>query len=53
MSEGGLVSKNRYLLGFCVIEAAIYYFDGPAGNFTTGILALFLVWTYYSWMSRT
>jgi len=44
--------KYPYLLGFGAIEAAIYYFDGPTGNFTTGFLGLFIVWIYYSWMSK-
>ncbi len=41
-----------YILGFSVIEAAIYYFNGPTGNFTTGFLGLFAIWLYYGWMSR-
>ncbi len=45
-------TKYPYILGFCVIEAALYYFNGPTGNFTTGVLALFVIWIYYSWMSR-
>ena len=44
--------KYPYILGFAVIEAAIFYFDGPTGNFTTGFLGLFIVWIYYSWMSK-
>jgi hypothetical protein len=44
--------KYPYFLGFCVIEAGIYYFNGPTGNFTTGFLGLFVIWIYYSWMSR-
>jgi len=44
--------KYAYILGFCLIEAAIYYFDGPTGNFTTGCLGLFIIWIYYSWMSK-
>ena len=47
-----LREKYPYLLGFLVIEAGIYYFNGPAGNFTTGFLGLFLVWMFYAWMSR-
>ena len=44
--------KFPYFLGFCIIEACIYYFNGPTGNFTTGFLGLFTIWVYYSWMSR-
>jgi hypothetical protein len=47
-----LREKYPYLLGFLVIEAGIYYFNGPAGNFTTGFLGLFAIWIFYSWMSR-
>jgi hypothetical protein len=43
--------RHPYFLGFCVIEAGIYYFNGPTGNFTTGFLGLFTVWIYYAWMS--
>jgi hypothetical protein len=45
-------SKFPYFLGFCIIEALTYYFNGPTGNFTTGFLGLFVVWLYYSWISR-
>jgi hypothetical protein len=41
-----------YLLGFCILEAGVYYFNGPTGNFTTGFLGFFTVWAYYSWMTR-
>jgi hypothetical protein len=44
--------RYPYFLGFCVVEAGIYYFDGPTGNFTTGFLGLFIIWIYYSWMSK-
>ena len=44
--------RYPYLLGFCVIEAGLYYFNGATGNFTTGFLALFAIWIYYSWMSK-
>ena len=44
--------RYPYLLGFCIVEAGIYYFDGPTGNFTTGVLGLFIVWIFYSWMSK-
>lgn len=44
--------KYPYILGFLVIEAGIYYFNGPTGNFTTGFLGLFAIWIFYSWMSR-
>ena len=59
--EGALMSNNAgsfirkkypYLLGFCIIEAGIYYLNGPTGNFTTGFLGLFAIWIYYSWMSK-
>ena len=54
--EGGLVSflraKYPYFLGLCVVEAGLYCFDGPRGNFTTGLLGLFAIWIYYSWISR-
>ena len=40
-----------YLLGFAVIEAGIYTFNGPTGNFTTGFLGLFAIWVFYAWMS--
>jgi hypothetical protein len=45
-------NKGPYILGFCVIEAGIYHFDGLTGDFTTGLLGLFAIWIYYSWMSR-
>ena len=52
---GGAVSflreKYPYLLGFAVIEAGIYYFNGPTGNFTTGFLGLFAIWVFYAWIS--
>lgn len=44
--------KYPYILGFCIVEAGIYYFDGPEGDFTTGFFGLFLIWIYYSWMSK-
>jgi len=44
--------KYPYLLGFCAVEAGIYYFNGPTGNFNTGFLGLFTIWIYYSWMSK-
>ena len=46
--------RNRYpyVLGFLAIEAAIYYFHGPTGNFTAGLAGLFVIWIYYSWTSR-
>lgn len=46
-------NKYPYILGFLVIEAGMYYFNGPAGNFSTGLLLLFAIWIYYSWISRT
>jgi len=44
--------KYPYLLGFCIIESGIFYFNGPTGNFTTGFLGIFTIWAYYSWMTR-
>ena len=44
--------KYPYILGFCAVEAGIYYFNGPTGNFNTGFLGLFTIWIYYSWMSK-
>jgi hypothetical protein len=45
-------TKYPYFLGFGIVEAIIYYFNGPTGNFTTGFLGLFAIWLYYVWMSR-
>ena len=45
--------KYPYILGLCIIEAGIYYFNGPTGNFTTGILGLCAIWIIYGWMSPT
>ena len=42
-----LREKYAYILGFLAIEAGIYYFNGPTGNFTTGFLGLFAVWILY------
>lgn len=47
-----LREKYPYLLGFALIEAGIYYFNGATGNFTTGFLGLFAIWIFYSLMSR-
>jgi len=44
--------KYPYILGFCAVEAGIYFLDGPTGNFSTGLLGLFAIWIYYSWMSQ-
>jgi len=44
--------KSPYLLGFALIEATLYYFDGVAGDFITGLPALFALWVFYSLMSR-
>ena len=44
--------KYPYILGFCVVEAGMYYFGGPTGNFNTGFLGIFAIWIYYSWMSK-
>ena len=43
-----LREKYPYLLGFAAIEAGIYYFNGPTGNFTTGFLGLFAIWIIYA-----
>jgi hypothetical protein len=43
-----LREKYPYLLGFAVIEAGIYFFNGPTGNFTTGFLGLFAIWIIYA-----
>jgi hypothetical protein len=52
-SVGAFIRKKYpYILGFCVIEAGIYYFEGSAGNFSTGFLGLFAIWIYYSWLSK-
>jgi hypothetical protein len=45
-------SKYPYFLGFAIIEAMIFYFNGPTGNFTTGFLGLFTIWVFYSLMSK-
>lgn len=45
-------NKWPYFIGFAVIEACIFYFDGPTGNFTTGFPAFFLAWLFYSVMAR-
>ena len=47
-----LRAKLPYFLGLAVVEAGLYYFDGPTGNFTTGLLGLFAIWIYYSWVSK-
>jgi len=47
-----LRAKYPYFLGFCVVEAGLYYFGGPGGNFSTGLLGLFTIWIYYSWTSK-
>jgi hypothetical protein len=54
MSNVGLFLREKYpyFLGFCIVEAITYYFNGPTGNFTTGFLGLFAIWIYYSWMSK-
>ena len=44
--------KYPYLLGFGIIEAMLYYFNGPVGNFTTGFAGLFVIWMFYVWMYR-
>ena len=43
-----LREKYPYLLGFAVIEAGVYYFEGAAGNFFTGFLGLFALWIFYA-----
>jgi hypothetical protein len=45
-------NKYPYFVGFLIIEAGIYYINGPNGNFMTGALGLFIVWIYYSWTIR-
>jgi hypothetical protein len=45
-------SKWPYVVGFAVVEAGIFYFDGPTGNFTTGFPAFFFAWLFYRWMAR-
>ncbi len=47
-----IAKKWPYLLGFCIIEAGIYYFNGATGNFNTGFIGLFAIWCYYAWMYR-
>ena len=47
-----LRAKYPYFLGLCIVEAGLYYFDGPVGNFSTGLLALFAIWIYYAWISK-
>ena len=44
--------RYPYLLGIVVIEAGIYYFNGPAGDTLTGFAGLFSVWVFYGLMSR-
>jgi hypothetical protein len=41
-----------YIIGFLIIEAGIYYFNGAKGNVTTGFLGIFTIWLYYAWMTR-
>jgi hypothetical protein len=45
-------SKYPYILGFCIVEAGIYYFNGQIGNFNTGLLGMFALWIYYNWISK-
>jgi len=47
-----LRQKWPYLLGFCIIEAGIYYFNGQKGNLTTGFLGIFTIFAYYAWITR-
>jgi hypothetical protein len=49
---GFVRDKYPYFLGFVIIEAGIYYLNGPTGNFTSGFIGLFIIWIYYSWMSK-
>jgi len=44
--------RYPYILGFCAVEAGMYFFGGLSGNFITGLLGLFAIWIYYSWMSQ-
>ena len=45
-------NKYPYFLGFSIIEVGIHHFNGRTGDFTSGFLGLFIIWIYYSWMSR-
>ena len=45
-------TKWPYFIGFAVVEALIFYFDGPTGNFTSGFPLFFLAWVFYSVMGR-
>ena len=47
-----LRAKYPYILGLAAIEAAVYYLDGPAGNFTTGLAVLIAIWIYYAAVNR-
>ena len=44
--------KWPYLLGFAILEALMYYLQGPRGNFFTGIAGMFTIWAFYSWTIR-
>ena len=53
MSTATFIStKWPYFIGFAVVEALIYYFDGPTGNFTSGFPLFFCAWLFYSVMGR-
>ena len=47
-----LARKWPYFIGFAIMEGGVYYFNGVAGNFTTGFLGIFVIWLYYAWMTR-
>jgi hypothetical protein len=47
-----LRQKWPYLVGFAILEVCMYYLNGPRGNFFTGIAGMFVIWTFYSWMTR-
>ena len=44
--------KYPYILGLAAIEAAVYWLDGPAGNFTSGLAVLIAIWMYYAAVNR-
>jgi hypothetical protein len=47
-----VLRKWPYILGFGIIEAGVYYFNGAKGNVTTGLLGMFAVFAYYAWSTR-
>ena len=44
--------KYPYILGLAAIEAGVYYLDGPAGNFASGLAVLIAIWIYYGAVNR-